>query len=137
VDDLQAGDTSEMSEVDSGDSPAPGDSGCGDQAIVRSDVAARRNEVGPDACVSPGTQEIEAERGKGDEQGLHERTASRSMFRRRAMNAVQQLGCSDRSHADGLAFAERLGQACTDRGHGAVRGQRAKASLHLDEDGGV
>lgn len=137
VDDVQAGDTSEMTEVGGGDSPAPGDSGCGDQPIVRSDVASRRNEIGPDACVSPGTQEIEAERREGDEKGLDERAASRSMFGRRAMNAVQQLRRGDRRHADRLTFAERLGQACTDRGHGAVRGQGAKASRQLDEDGRV
>ncbi len=73
---------------------------------MRADILARGGELGPDSGVRAGGEEPEGHRGKCGEHCLDERFAAGSVFRGRAVHAMQQLRGSDSGYRDLFIWAE-------------------------------
>ena len=73
---------------------------------MRADVGAGPCKLGPEPGMSARAEQIERERGKGDEDSLDERLPARKMLRIRAVNAVEELRGGDRGYPNLLVLTQ-------------------------------
>ena len=99
-----------MADVGSGDSPAGGDGGGGDDPVVGADIQAAGSEMSPEPGMGAGRDQVERKRRERGENGLDERLAPRPVLRSGAVHAVQQFGGGDGGDASRLGGTELLGQ---------------------------
>ena len=101
--DLQARNLPEAPPVARGHAIAQSDRRGTDEQIVRSDARAPRGEICPERSVEARGHEVEGEDRKDGEKALHEDLPALALGGRcRTVDAVQELGSSDRGNADGL-----------------------------------
>ncbi len=100
-DEFQAGDPPETAPVACGDAIAYSYRGGPDQEIMRPDVRSLCSEACPERSVYPRRDEVEGENGEHGQEPLDERFSALPLNGGcRAMDAVQELGSSDRGDAD-------------------------------------